>query len=207
MRVWFTADLHFGHGNIIRYCQRPFLSAEEQQLLRTQGARGKWRVSTQTVERHDAALLQAINESVAPDDMLWVLGDFCWGGLVEATAYRERIACHNLYFVWGNHDHRAIQPIFKETIEQGMIEVAGQSIWLNHYPMRSWNRSHHGSWHLYGHVHGRLAREDAAADWTLTRDVGVDPCGYRPLSFEELRDYMAPRIARFEERKATMFDD
>ena len=29
MQVWFTADTHFGHGNIIKYCQRPFLSPEE----------------------------------------------------------------------------------------------------------------------------------------------------------------------------------
>jgi len=206
MRVWFTADLHFGHGNIIRYCQRPFMSPEEQDLLRTEGARGKWRVSAESVERHDTALLQAINECAAPGDMLWVLGDFCWGGLVEATAYRDRIQCRNVYFVWGNHDHRSIEPIFTEAIEQGMIEVEGQAIWLNHYPMRAWNRSHHGSWQLYGHVHGHLAREDAAADWMLTRDVGVDACGYRPISFEQLREYMAPRMEKFQQRKATMFD-
>jgi calcineurin-like phosphoesterase family protein len=204
MRVWFTADLHLGHGNIIRYCQRPHLSPQEQKLLQEQGSRGKWRVSAETVRRHDDALLAAINDVVEPDDLLWILGDFCWGGLVEATAYRARIHCRNLHFVWGNHDHHAIRPIFAHAIEQGMIEVEGQSIWLNHYPMRSWNRSFHGAWHLYGHVHGRLAREDAAADWTLTRDVGVDACNYRPLSFDDLSDYMGPRIEKFQRRKAGM---
>jgi calcineurin-like phosphoesterase family protein len=207
MQVWFTADLHLGHANIIRYCQRPFLSPEEQDLLRTQGTRGRWRVSPETVQRHDGALLAAINECVAADDMLWIVGDFCWGGLVEAMAYRNSIECRNIFFVWGNHDHRSIRPVFTDAIEQGMIEVQGQPIWLNHYPMRSWNRAFHGSWHLYGHVHGRLAREDAGADWTLTRDVGVDACGYRPMSFEQLRDYMAPRVARFQLRKAARPDD
>ena len=27
--VWFTADFHFGHFNIIRYCNRPFANSEE----------------------------------------------------------------------------------------------------------------------------------------------------------------------------------
>lgn len=103
MNVWFTADTHFGHGNIIKYCQRPFLSAQEQELAR-QGGRDRWRLSEETVRRHDEALLDAINSRVEPHDMLWILGDFCWGGLCEAAEYRERLRCRQVYLVWGNHD-------------------------------------------------------------------------------------------------------
>ena len=208
MKVWFTADLHLGHGNILRFCQRPFLSAAEQELLQSLGARGKWRVSEESLRRHDEALLEAINERVGPDDMLWVVGDFCWGSLVDAMRYRGRIHCRNVYLVWGNHDHRSVGPAFSGTIEQGMIEVEGQAIWLNHYPMRSWNRSFQGSWHLYGHVHGLLVAQDAEQDWMLTRDVGVDACDYQPWSFQDLREYMTPRVEKFRERKAaTLAED
>jgi calcineurin-like phosphoesterase family protein len=201
-RVWFTADLHLGHGNIIKYCQRPLLTAEEKERARRE-PRGKWRVSEETVRRHDNALLEAINAEVAADDTLWLLGDFCLGRLEEARPYRDRIRCREVHLVWGNHDHRSIRPLFGQAIEQGMAHVEGQEIWLNHYPMRSWNKSFHGSWHVYGHVHGRLAREDAAHPHTLTRDVGVDACEYRPVSFEELCAYMAPRVEAFHRRKAT----
>jgi calcineurin-like phosphoesterase family protein len=104
--------------------------------------------------------------------------------------------------VWGNHDRRDIAGAFTDCIEQGMVEVAGQEIWLNHYPMRSWNKAFHGSWHFYGHVHGRFQREDAAKPATLVKDVGVDACDYRPWSFEELKAYMAPRVEAFQRNKA-----
>jgi calcineurin-like phosphoesterase family protein len=199
-KVWFTADLHLGHGNIIKYCLRPFLAPDEQERARTD-PRGKWRLSEETVRRHDEALLEAVNCRVDAGDTLWILGDFCWGKLPEARSYRDRIACRNVHLVWGNHDHRSIRPLFGQALEQGMIRVEDQDLWLNHYPMRSWDRSFHGSWHLYGHVHGRLAAEDAAHDWTLTRDVGVDACAYRPWSFEEIREYMRPRLVRFQQHR------
>jgi calcineurin-like phosphoesterase family protein len=201
MRVWFTADLHLGHANIIKFCQRPFLSPEEQELAR-RDSRGQWRLSEETVRRHDDALLEAINSRVEAGDVLWILGDFCCGHLIEATEYRQRIRCRNVHLVWGNHDHHSIRPLFTDAIDQGMIRVAGQEIWLNHYPMRTWNKSFHGSWHLYGHVHGRLTGEDVATGFTLTKDVGVDACDYRPWSFEDLQAYMTPRIEKFRECKA-----
>lgn len=205
MKVWFTADLHLGHGNIIKFCQRPFMSPQEQeQVLRD--PRGKLRLSEETVRRHDDALLEAINSRVAPGDILWVVGDFCWGRLDEATRYRNRIRCRYVHLVWGNHDHHSIRPLFDQVLEQGMIHVEGQHIWLNHYPMRSWNKAFHGSWHVYGHVHGRLTAEDLANDATLVKDVGVDACDYRPWSFDDLQAYMTPRIEKFNARKTSFLE-
>jgi calcineurin-like phosphoesterase family protein len=63
--------------------------------------------------------------------------------------------------------------------------------------MRSWDKAFHGSWHLYGHVHGRLMEEDAGNPRLLARDVGVDATNYRPLSFAEIAEYMAHREDAF----------
>src|SRR5947208_16902666 len=95
-RVWFAADLHLGHGNIIKYCLRPFLSRDEMERAR-RDARGPWHVSDETVCRHDDALLAAINAEVHAEDTLWILGDFCWGRLAEARRYRDRIRCQALH--------------------------------------------------------------------------------------------------------------
>ena len=83
--TWFTADFHLGHANIIRYCGRPFESVAEM----------------------DAAILGRLNSSVAEDDILYFLGDFCRGSGREALAYRKRIRCKNIFFVEGNHDDGA----------------------------------------------------------------------------------------------------
>ena len=198
--TWFTADTHLGHANIIKFCLRPFLSPTEHERA-LEDPRGQWRVSTETVQRHDSAIIDAINRSVQPQDTLWILGDFCWGKLESAQAYRERIECRNVHLIWGNHDHRSVEPVFGKTIEQCMLSIEGKRIWLNHYPMRTWHKSFHGSWQLYGHVHGRLMEEDQRTPWTLTRDVGVDACEYKPMSFTELQSYMEPREKAFAQHR------
>lgn len=194
--LWFTADTHFGHGNIIRFCDRPFLSEDERFRAR-EDRRGNWKISSESVARHDEALLASINDRVAEDDTLWILGDFCLGTFDEAKRYRDRIRCRQVHLVRGNHDSPSFDELFDCVMDQGMVKHRRRKIWLNHYPMRSWDKAFHGSWHLYGHVHGRLQEEDAATPRLLVRDVGVDACEYAPISFEQLEEYMAPREEAF----------
>ena len=205
MNVYFTADTHFGHANIIKYQNRPFMTAEESARAESD-TRGNWRVSDETLRLHDSVLLENINARVQTDDILWILGDFCMGNPEQIAAYRKRIRCKTVNFVRGNHDHNDINQFFSQTLEQGMIKVSGQQIWLNHYPMRSWRGSHKGAWQLYGHVHGALQAQDEETGYTLTKDVGVDACNYAPLSFAELEAYMQPRQKLFEERRAAWLD-
>lgn len=195
-RLWFTADLHLGHGNIIKYCHRPHLSEAEALRAATE-PRGGWKVSRETVVRHDNALIDAINERVGKNDILWIIGDFSLCPIEEATRYRDRIECREVNLVRGNHDLPAYDGLFTRVIDQGMIKHQGRKIWLNHYPMRSWDKAFHGAWHLFGHVHGRLRAEDAANPRHLAMDVGVDACDYRPVSFEEVADYLRPREEAF----------
>jgi len=201
--LWFTADLHLGHGNIIKYCQRPHLSPEES-LRAKEDSRGGWKVSRETVLRHDDALIDAINERVGKGDTLWILGDFSLSPIEEAKEYRDRIHCRTVNFVRGNHDLPSYEVLFDQVLDQGMIKHRGRKIWLNHYPMRSWDKAFHGSWHLYGHVHGRLQEEDAANLQLLAMDAGVDANDFRPVSFNEVVAYMEPREEAFWKWKESM---
>ncbi len=69
MTIWYTADTHFGHENIMRFCNRPFMSASQM----------------------DAALLENMWKVVGPEDQLWILGDFAFGSKAKDSAYVEQI--------------------------------------------------------------------------------------------------------------------
>ena len=122
-RIFFTSDTHFGHGNIIKYCQRPFLTNAEQEFL---ADNGDVRIQDEAIHRMDADLIDRINALVGPNDVLWHLGD--WSYAVRGNyyaicrAYRDRIACQTVNIVWGNHDRLLIRDLFQEDARAGRYQ-------------------------------------------------------------------------------------
>jgi calcineurin-like phosphoesterase family protein len=171
--IYFTSDCHFGHKNIIEYCERPF----------------------DNVHIMDQVMFDRINETVGADDTLYMLGDFCYKGK-KPIEYRSRINCQDVHIILGNHDKRNDYKDdsqgFSSVQEVKEIIYCNQKIFLSHYPHRSWPSSHKGSYMLYGHVHSKLDNEDQTSK-RLTLDVGVDnTINYgkifgEPWSFKEIQ--------------------
>jgi calcineurin-like phosphoesterase family protein len=166
----FTSDFHFGHFNIIRYCNRPFESTEEM----------------------DACIADRMNQCVKANDTLYFLGDFCMGSVEKVAAYRKRLNCKKIHFVEGNHDKvtRKLQSAFASWSSLSEIHVGKQGIVLCHYAMRVWLNHGRGTWQLYGHSHGNLPDEPLS----LSMDVGVDTHDFRPWNFDEVAKVMNARI-------------
>lgn len=162
--MWFfTADWHLNHANIIKYCNRPFSTQEEQDLLNLANKGSiplkSVKISSESVQRMNDCIISSTNSVVAPDDNLVIIGDFCWTSTPQKVLENlvGQINCKNLYLIWGNHDNRqTFKPFFKATYDQYSFHIEGQHITVNHYPSRSWYLSHYKSWMLYGHVHNRL---------------------------------------------------
>jgi len=126
------------------------------------------------------------NSVVQPTDTVYHVGDFIMGGDIDAILRRLNGL---ILFCEGNHDkslksYTHLQPGSLASVRE--INVDGQRIFLSHYAHRVWNKSHHGSWHLYGHSHGTLPDDPNA----LSCDVGVDCWNFFPVSMEQLRRTM-----------------
>jgi calcineurin-like phosphoesterase family protein len=88
MKYFFTGDTHFGHFNILKYCNRPFNSIEEM----------------------DRVLIENWNSVVGEKDMVFHLGDFCF-----KTNPVERLK-GKIILIKGNHDNQPIMKSIVEAV-------------------------------------------------------------------------------------------
>jgi len=166
--IWFTADTHFGHFNIIEYTQRPFKSAEHmnEEIIR------RW------------------NERVKPEDTVIIVGDFCFkasltssvrgnGIPVNAWSYDAKLNGKKV-FIEGNHDgNNGINSKIKAMI----MEFGGMEVYVTHNPAEC-----HPIYKLNicGHIH-KLWKSQKRRGYTVI-NVGVDVWNFYPVSLMEVLD-------------------
>jgi len=165
MAYFFTSDEHFGHKNIIKYCNRPFSSVEEM----------------------DETLIDNFNSKISDDDVTVHLGDFCLYKSVNRveTNYIDRLNGEHI-FIMGSHDKWLSNLNPKSIFE---CQIDNTYIVGCHYLMKIWPLSHYGSWLLFGHSHGASNNLIEGKQ----HDVGVDNNNYYPLSFNEIKEIMSSK--------------
>lgn len=164
---YFISDTHLGHKRINELDQRPFKDVEE----------------------HDRVLIGRWNETVAPDDNVWVVGDFSMGPK-PASYYLEQLHGH-IHLIRGNHDDKRAwreKHLFASAHEALYWRHKGIKIYLCHYPCYVWRSSHRGTWQIHGHCHNDLPQPTGKI-----MDVCCKGNDYRPYSFEQVEAFMANR--------------
>lgn len=176
--IFFTADSHFGHANVIRHCDRPWVALEE----------------------HDEALTNLWNAFVPKKALVYHLGDFAMFGKQEDGTPRMKLYRRTrmrlngkIILVSGNHDQMSADTLscFSEVHNLLDRKINGYHFTLCHYPLLAWNRSVHNFKHpndlkkcsimLHGHCHNRLYRDNP-----YRLDVGVDGWDYTPVHIDEI---------------------
>lgn len=128
MNVFFTSDTHFGHTNIIKYCNRPFKDSHEM----------------------DETLISNWNSIVKTGDHVFHLGDVAFGRGVEASYVKTILNRLNgsIFLIKGNHEKLALanHHRFSWIKDYEEIEIEGQRIILFHYGQRTWHHDIRGTW-------------------------------------------------------------
>ncbi len=128
-KIFFTGDTHFNHGNIIKYCARPFASVEEM----------------------NRAMIERWNAVVGPEDTVYHLGDFALGKASDWQAILRGLNGARKILICGNHDRN-----HRQMLEGGFDEAHEKLEWngwmLQHHPIDT-NRKL-----LCGHIHEKWKR-------------------------------------------------
>lgn len=155
---FFTSDEHYGHANIIKYCNRPFSDVHE--------------MNKELIKRH--------NEVVAEKDVVIHVGDTSLRSKEEDVFGKYIYKLNGSHiFLKGSHD-RWLNKLYHEIWQKN---IEGIYVVACHYAMLTWPRSHYGSWQLFGHSHGGLTTYKKNKQY----DVGVDNNNFYPISFEQLK--------------------
>ncbi|MDR3217270.1 MAG: metallophosphoesterase [Clostridiaceae bacterium] len=173
--IFYTADLHFGHENVIKYCNRPFPNIEEM----------------------NETLIKNWNSVVTTDDTVYVVGDFCYRSAFSMKPVLLRLK-GTKHLIMGNHDHVWIKNIKPEDFFASVSPLTeivddGTTVVLCHYPMLSWNRAQHGSIHVHGHIHNSTYRDENGNCFSILQDMyaynaGVDVNGFLPVTLAQLKE-------------------
>jgi len=155
--IYFTADHHFGHTNIIKYCNRPFKDVEEMNKI----------------------LINNWNDTISDNDTVYHLGDFALMNNNKITEYLNKLRGIKI-LILGNHDrlNRKNKNLFKNIYKSYSLFYRGLTIVLSHYPYKFIPPN--GVIHLHGHSHGKETKIKNKID------VGVDNTNYYPISIDEV---------------------
>ena len=181
-KVFFTADLHFGHENVIRFDNRPF----------------------ETVEEMDAELIRRWNAKVGKGDLIYVLGDMIWKTRNSDAETLIRSLNGQIILIKGNHDRFLHNAKAKNALAGvkdyddicvKLEDDTDRRVVLCHYYIPFYNGHRWQAVHLHGHSHNseeylieesikQKLRDDGFE--TRSYNVGCMHWNYEPVTLDEI---------------------
>ena len=162
MKYFLIADPHFGHKNIIRYCNRPFRDVGEM----------------------NKKIIRNWNNIVSKNDVVFVLGDYVFGR--ELAREITPMLHGRKILIKGNHDGYP-NRFYRDC---GFEEVSAYPVLFNfcllsHEPLQLSETTPY--FNFYGHVHN----DERYVDNLTSKCVSVERINYTPillLDTEEKKD-------------------
>ncbi len=171
MNNFVTSDMHFGHENILKYCNRPFKDVNDM----------------------NNQMIKNWNERIKPDDSVYHLGDWCFHGGIEGgkskSSYWEEQLNGKIIHIKGNHDYNnGVKPL----INIAVCRFAQKELLMQHRPP-----SHEAEipdfidYVLCGHVHEKWKHQimKVKGNNIVICNVGIDQWDFYPMKLIEIIEY------------------
>jgi calcineurin-like phosphoesterase family protein len=181
--VFFTSDFHLGHSNVIKFDDRPFKNVNDMA----------------------DKIIENWNSVVDEDSIIYYLGDLFYKVKASHVAYLVHQLKGEIRVILGNHDRLSqlfrmnrfsdIQTYQRISIKDEEHKKGKQDIIVSHYPHLIWDKHHHGAFHLHGHSHHNLGKNEEGAKYYNRKvlDVGCNGWDYTPLSYNQIKVIMKQR--------------
>lgn len=169
--LWVISDTHFGHENIIKYCDRPFKDSKEM----------------------DECIVSNWNEIVKPGDKVYHLGDVYMGQRTKKTDdywnwFFARLNGQKR-LILGNHDDGKdpnLHAHFRKINIWRMFRDLG--LLLTHvpvHPLTLGENDRQDQPRRLKNIHGHIHQNNAYSPMYV--NVCVEKTGYKPVNLEELK--------------------
>lgn len=169
-RVFFIADTHFGHRNIIKYTDRPFPNIEE----------------------HDNQLIYNWNKVVKKDDKVFMLGDFALVGKNKVIEIGQKLNGKKI-LIYGNHDGASLATYYAAGFEMiSKYPIVYENFLLSHIPQDDTR----GFINVHGHVHNKEERLLISYNHFC---VSVENINYTPIELKQLNKRITEKAASINE--------
>lgn len=190
--IFFTSDLHLCHNKDFIYGPREFKSIDE----------------------HDETLIKNWNETVSPEDTVFVLGDIMMGP--DRIGGIEKLNRLNgtIVLCRGNHDtdskmndyfsrcSKIDQRIMGKETYANVIKIGKWSFYISHHPtiIGDFNcaKSGHKKFCLHGHTH---SKDKFQFIQYCCYNVALDAHGHKPVNVKKIQEDIRAEIQRMHATK------
>jgi len=197
MKIYFSADYHLDHANIIKYANRPFTHKHDLNPDET------WKspeIKQQRCQEMNLSIVRNHNNKLTEDDLLYHIGDFSFKGTSNAR-YWENQLNGTITHILGNHDKN---NGVKSYITHAIMKFGGNIVYVTHVPPENNQMETLESYVISacdfiicGHVHD-LWKHKHIETWShgcrnkkLAINVGVDVWNYEPVSIYSILKYIS----------------
>ncbi len=177
--TWFISDHHLQHKRFLEMVDK------HNCLVRPE---------FENIDHMNEFIIEAHNEVVAENDIVWFLGDVVWKDNLESIELLKRFN-GKLNLTPGNHDDVVFllnTGLFRECVLWKKFELGDKKFLASHVPLAHNDILTRCDYNIHGHTHEVCVLDDKGHDDPRYINVSVEQTGYYPVNMDQIKFLAEP---------------